>query len=185
MRGFILSGVIYNNLFTICAFLGTGIFVLKTFLPIDSGSEIGGDFTNLTDTDSSFSLFTIEGISAFIMCFGWMGWASKHFLNYGMKISLIIAIISGIVGMLFFSFLITRIKRLEYVPKGDINDLIDKTGKAYMNFAPKGTGKIQIEFNGRIEELDARNYTDSEIKSFEPIKVVKIENNEIFIEKDN
>ena len=180
-----MSGGIFNNLFLICAFLGTGVFVLKTFLPIDSGTEVGGDFTGMTDTDSSFSLFTIESISAFFMCMGWMGWLAKDHLNMGMKLSLIIAVISGVIGMLFFSFLITQIKKLEHDPKGNINDLTGKTGKAYMRFAPKGTGKIQIEFNGRIEEFDARNYTDSEINSFEPIKVVKVENNEIFVEKDN
>ena len=175
----------FNDLFLICAILGTGIFILKTFSPIDSGSEIGGDFTGITDTDSSFSLFTLEGFSAFFMCFGWMGWASKDYLHYSMKSSLIIALISGIVGMLFFSWLITRIKKLEDIPKFDINELINKTGKAYITFPPKGSGKISIEFNGRIEEFDARNFSDEEIKSFEPIKVVKIENNEIFVEKDN
>ena len=180
-----MSGGIFNNLFLICAFLGTGVFVLKTFLPIDSGTEIGGDFTGMTDTDSSFSLFTIESISAFFMCLGWMGWVAKDYLHMGMKVSSIIAIVSGIVGMLFFSFLITQIKKLEHDPKGNINDLIGKSGKAYMNFAPKGTAKIQIEFNGRMEEFDARNDSDVEIKSFEPIKAVKVENNEIFIEKDN
>jgi len=180
-----LSGGIFNNLFLICAFLGTGVFILKTFLPIDSGTEIGGDFTGMTDTDSSFSLFTVESISAFFMCMGWMGWLAKDHLNMGMKMSLIIAIVSGIIGMLFFSFLIAQIKKLEHDPKADINELFNKTGKAYMTFAPKGTGKIQIEFNGRIEEFDARNDSDEEIKSFEPIRVVKIEDNEIFIEKDN
>ena len=174
-----------NNLFLICAILGTGIFALKTFLPIDSGSEIGGDFTGMTDTDSSFSLFTIESISAFFMCFGWMGWAAKDFMHYGLKIALIIAVVSGVIGMLFFSWLITQVKKLEQTSKFDLNELINKTGKAYMTFPPKGQAKIQIEFNERIEEFDARNNTDEEIKSFEPVKVVKIENGEIFIEKDN
>ena len=174
-----------NNLFLICAILGTGIFFLKIFLPIDSDAEIGGDFTNITDTDTSFSLFTIESISAFFMCLGWMGWAAQSHLHYNFKISLIIAIISGIIGMLFFAWLITQVKKLEQVPKNDINELVNKSGKAYINFEPKGTGKISIEFAGRIQEFDARNNTDEEIKSFEPIKVVKIENNEIFIEKDN
>ena len=181
----ILSGGLLNNLFPICAFVGGGIFILKTFLPVDTGSEITGDFTSVTDTDTSFSLFSIEAISAFFMCFGVMGWASKNYIHYGLKLSLIIAVISGIIGMVFFSFLITKMTKLEYIPTSDINDLVNKTGKAYMNFLPKGVGKITIEFNGRLEEFDARNNSDTEIKSFEPVKVVRIENNEIFVEKDN
>jgi len=175
---------ILNNLFLICAFLGTGILVLKAILPIDSGSEIGGDFTDLTDTDSSFSLFTLESFCAFFMCFGWMGWAAKDYMHYPIKTSFIIALVSGVVGMLFFSWLITRIKKLEYIPQRDINELLNKTGKAYTTFNPNGTGKITIEFGGRIEELEARSNSDSEIKAFEPVKVVKVENNEIFVDKD-
>ena len=180
----ILGGETFNNLFLICAIIGTGVFVLKTFLPIDSGTEIGSDFTGITDTDASFSLFTIESISAFFMCFGWMGWAAKDYLHYDMKITLVIAVVSGVVGMLFFSWLITQIKKLEHTPKKDINELVGKSGKAYLTMPPKGTGKISIEFGGALEELNARNNTDEEIKSFEPIKVVKIENGEIFVEKD-
>ena len=174
-----------NNIFLIFAILGTGIFFLKTFLPIDSGTEVGGDFTGMTDTDASFSLFTIESVSAFFMCMGWMGWLAKDHMHYSLKISLIIAIVSGFIGMLFFCWLVAQARKLEHVSNSNINDLVNKTGKAYMTFAPKGTGKIQIEFNGRIEEFDARNNTDDEIKSFEPIKVVRVENNEIFIEKNN
>ena len=176
---------IFNNLFLFCAFLGTGVFALKTFLPIDSGSEISGDFTGMTDTDASFGLFTIETISAFFMCFGWMGWIAKDYLNYGMKLSLVIAVISGIIGMLFFSWLITQIKKFEHTPKQDINELLNKSGKSYTTFPPNGNGKISIEFCGRLEELDAKNNTNEEIKSFESIKVVKTENNIIYIEKDN
>ena len=180
-----MNGGVLNNLFLICAFLGTGIFALKTFMPIDSGSEIGGDFTGLTDTDASFSLFTIESVSAFFMCFGCMGWAAKDYLHLNLKIALIIAVVSGIIGMLFFSFLVTQIRKLEHCPKVDLNELVNKKGKAYLNFEPNGTGKITIELGGAERELDARNNSDQEIKSFDPVRVIKIENDEIYIEKDN
>ena len=66
-----------------------------------------------------------------------------------------------------------------------MEELVNKKGKACMNFSSRGTGKITIEFNGAERQLDARNNSDEEINSFEPVKVVKIENDEIFIEKDN
>lgn len=168
-----------------CAILGTIVFILKTSLPIDGGSEVSGDFSSVAESDASFSLFTIEGVAAFFMCGGWIGWTAFHVLHYELKISLITAVISGIIGMLFFTWLISRFKKLEYVPKADINELKDKTGKAYMQFAPNGTGKIQIEFSSKLSILEARNETDEEIKTFEPIRVTKIDGETIYIRKDN
>ena len=104
-------------------------------------------------------------------------------MHHSLKIACLIAIGSGLIGMFLFAWIILQFKKLEHTPKADLNELINKTGKAYINFAPNGFGKIQIEFNSKLETLDAKNISNEEIKSFEEIKVVKIENNEIYIEK--
>ena len=85
--------------------------------------------------------------------------------------------------MFFFDWLISQFKKLEQTPKVSYDELIGRVGKAYLNFPPKGNGKIQIEHNAKLDTLDAKNATDFEIKSFDSIKVVKVENNEIYIEK--
>ena len=166
-----------------CGIAGTVIFVLKTFLPVDFGTEVGGDFTSITDTDASFHLLSIESIAAFFMCAGWMGWIAINQMHYSLKIAGLIAVGSGLLGMFLFVWIFLQFKKLEHTPKANLEELVNKTGKAYMNFAPKGFGKIQIEFNSKLETLDAKNNTDEEIKSFEAVKVVKIENNEIYIQK--
>ncbi|MCD8024847.1 MAG: hypothetical protein LUE64_04865 [Candidatus Gastranaerophilales bacterium] len=168
-----------------CAILGTIVFILKTALPIDSGTEIHADFNSVVDSDSSFGLFTIESVAAFFMCGGWMGWFSFGHLHYELKITMLIALVSGACGMVFFAWLIAQFRKLEHNPKPSISELSGKTGKAYMRFAPKGTGKIQIEFNSKLEILEAQNDTDCTIEAFEPIKVVKIDNGNIYISKEN
>ena len=165
------------------AVVATVAFVLKVSIPIDSGAEISGDFTNISDTDTSFSLFTIEGILAFFMCFGWVGWIAKQFLNYPTRKVLILAVILGAAAMLFYGWMISKIKKLEHVPNATKEELINKAGKAYMHFPPKGQAKIEIEYNSKLEILDAINNSDIEIQSFEAIKVVKVENDNIYIEK--
>ncbi len=173
----------YTSIFFYCGIIGTVIFLLKTLLPVDSGSEISSDFTGMTDNDSSLSLFTIESISAFLMCTGWMGYVSI-IMHYSLKKSIIIAIICGIIGMLFFVWLISKFKKLEHIPVANLQELVGKTGKAYIKFAPYGVSKIQIEFNSKLEILDAKNNSDIEIESFQPIKVVKVENDIVYIEKE-
>jgi len=172
-----------QTVFLVFAIISTIIFVLKVALPFDSGSEISSDFTNIADTDTSFNFFTFEGICAFFMSTGWMSWFSKAFLHYSTKISLIIGIFCGIAALFFYGWLISKIKKLEYIPTADKKELIGKTAKAYMQFAPFGQAQIEIEFNSKLEILDAKNNTDVQIQSFEMVKVVKVEDDIIYIEK--
>lgn len=167
-----------------CAIIGTIIFILRTALPIYSGGGTGGDFSSLPDSDSSFSLFTLESISAFFMCGGWIGWFSFSQLGYDMKASMVLSVFGGVCGMAFFAWLISNFKKLEHLPSFDIKELENKRGRAYMNFSPKGASKIEIEFNYKISVIDAKNDTDQEIKAFEPIKVTRVENGEIYISKE-
>ena len=54
--------------------------------------------------------------------------------------------------------------------KKDKNTALNKTGKAYMNFEPKGKGQIEIEINGQMTVTDAINNSETEIKAFDLIK---------------
>ncbi len=168
-----------------CGIFGTIVFIIKTVMPIDFGTEVTGDFLNLADTDSSFNFFSIESIAAFFMCSGWIGWLCLKHLHYSTKLSALIAIACGLAGMFLFAWTIFQLKKLEHIPNADPKELINKTGKAYMNFAPRGGAKIQIEFQSKLATLDAINDSDEEIKSFEKIKVVKIENNQIYIVRED
>ncbi len=180
-----LNSVNLTTVYWYMAVIGTIVFILKTAFPIDSGTEVDTNFTSVSDTDSSFNLFTIEGISAFFMSGGWMGWFSFSKLHYEMKLSLSLSVISGILGMALFSFLISRFKKLEHIPEASLNELVNKCGRAYMKFAPKSSSKIEIEYNSKLSILDAINLEDEVINAFEPIKVIKVENGCVYIKKDN
>ena len=166
------------------AIIGTIVFLVKTIFPVDTGAEVSTDFTSMADSDASFSIFTIEGISAFFMGFGFMGWYSFSQMHHELRTSLILAVITGIFSMLLFVWFISLARKLEHKAPYDVTTLLDKRGKAYVHFSPKGTGRIQIEFNSKLETLDAQNNGEAEIEAFAPIKVVKVENDIIYIEKE-
>jgi membrane-bound ClpP family serine protease len=175
-----------ENFSNICFYMGLValvVLLLKTFLPFDADTEVTGDFNTLTDTDSSFNLFSIDSILSFFMCFGWMGWWMHNYNHASFKLCMLVATISGLLGMFLFAFLFAQIKKLEFVPKNDLKELIDKTGKSYTKFTPKGNGQIQIEFNSKLATLDATSLDEAEINSFELIKVVKVENDIVYIQK--
>ena len=173
------------NIYWYAALIGTIVFILKTALPTDTGTEVNTDFTSMSDSDASFSLFTVESISAFFMCGGWTGWVAFSQLHYELKVAIIASIIVGFLGMFIFVWLISMAKKLEHIPTYDLTTLNGKSGKAYVHFEPQGTGKIQIEFNSKLDTLDAVSVSNEVIDAFTPIKVVKVENDKVYIDKDN
>ena len=166
-----------------CGIIGTIVFLLKTFLPIDTGAAVTADFNVMSESDASFNFLSIESIAAFFMCSGWMGWYALNFMHTSVKMAALIAIGLGAVGMAVFVWLIAQFRKLEHIPKANPQELVGRVGKAYMTFAPKGSAKIQIEYHSELATLDAINASDEEIKAFENIKVVKVENNQIYIVK--
>lgn len=179
----VLDSSVMQSVYWYSAIIGTVVFLLKVAIPTDAGTEISGDFISIADTDASFHLLTIEGISAFFMTFGWIGLVAFSHMHLELKISMIIALAAGVLGLLFFAWLLSLTKKLEHKVPYDLTTLVDKQGKAYVHFEPKGQGKIQIEFNEKLATLDAVNNSDETIDTFNQIKVVKVENNVIYIEK--
>lgn len=150
--------------------------VVFSLFGMDSGD---GDLVG-TDVDTGFSFISLQSILAFLMGFGWMGYAALEW-KFSALISIIFAIIGGLILMGISVWLVFLMRKLNSTPKYDLNSLIEKTGTSYTRFDAKGTGKIQIEFNGKLETFDAWNDTEEPIESFKNIKVLKIVDNKIFV----
>lgn len=178
-----LDPVTMQSVFWYSAIIGTIVFLLKIVLPTVGGTEITGDFTSIADTDASFHLLTIESIAAFFMSFGWIGWVGFTQMHIELKVAMLIAVIFGLLGFFLFAWLLSLVKKMEQTVEYDLTTLVDKVGKAYLHFEPKGSGKIQIEFNDKLETMSAMNNSDIEIEAFSQVKVVKVENNVIYVEK--
>lgn len=168
------------------ALFTTILFAIKTAMFIvlgTDGSEVIGDFNTEFDSDPSFSFVSLQSILAFLMGFGWSGYAAIKQFELSLFVSLVVALIVGTIFMLVTAWLMFCIMKLEKNVKKDKTTALDKTGKAYTNFAPNGNGQIEIEVSGQITIAQAINNTQDEIKSFETVKVVKVENEILYIEK--
>ncbi|MBR1460406.1 NfeD family protein [bacterium] len=175
-----MSQVFYN-----IALFSTICFVIKLILFVTFGgdTEVNADFNSEVDTDASFNFISVQSLLAFLMGFGWMGYAAAT--QY--KLSQLYCILSALgVGLLFMfgsAYLMFLAKKLEKNVKKDKATAIGTTGKAYTNFAPQGSGKVEIDISGQLTIADARNITDEEIHSFEVIKVTGIKDNILEVEK--
>lgn len=167
------------------AIFSTLVFAIKLilFTILGGDTEVIADFNTEIDTDCSFNFISIQSVLAFLMAFGWMGYAGLTQFEFAQLLNFGVAFGVGLIFMLVTALLMFGIKKLEKNVKKDYTKALNKTGKAYTNFAPNGIGQIEIEFNEQLSVIEAINNTTEEIKSFEQIKVVKVEDDKLYIEK--
>jgi membrane protein implicated in regulation of membrane protease activity len=161
------------------------LFTIKLFLFVifGGGSEVITDFNMEIDTDCSFNFLSVQSVLAFFMGFGWMGYAGIRQFGFSQLTTLISSIIVGLVFLFVSAGLMFAVKHLEKKVVKDKTTALNKIGQAYINFAPKSKGQIEIEINGQLSVVDAMNNSDEEIKAFEEVEVVKIENDMLYVEK--
>jgi len=167
------------------AIFSTIIFAIKLviFTIVGGDTEVNADFNTETDTDTSFGFISLQTILAFFMGFGWMGYAMLKQFGQGQILSLLSAVGVGLVFMIGTAFLMFSVRKLEKNVKKDKSTALNKVGKAYTYFEPNGTGQIEIEINGQLSVVNAVNSTNEVINSFDQIRVNKVENEILYIEK--
>jgi hypothetical protein len=148
---------------------------------IDSG-DADVDFS--TDTDSldnagSMHLLSIRNIFYFLLGFGWAGvslWSS-------IPNAVVLCVVAVLVGCLFvaiFLFLFCQMMKLQSNGAFNINDATGKVCDVYLRIPGqnKGMGKVQISFNGSVQELDARTAGEP-IPSGAKVRVVRVIDNKV------
>ncbi len=168
------------------AIFATVLFVLKLFIfsVFGGDSEVHSDFTSETDADISFNFLSIQSILAFLMGFGWMGYTCIHQLGIETHLkTFLISFCIGVIFMFLNAFLMFLVRKLEKNVKADKNTALNRMGKAYTSFAPNSMGQVEIEISGKLTVENAMNATDDQINSFDPVRVIKVVDGLLYIEK--
>lgn len=143
---------------------------------IDSG-DADVDFS--TDTDSldnagSMHLLSIRNAFYFLLGFGWAGVSLWNTIPS----PVLLCFVSVLVGVLFvaiFIFLFRQMMKLQSNGAFDINDAVGKVCDVYLRIPGEnqGLGKVQISFNGSVQELDART-SGEPIPSGAKVRVLRV-----------
>lgn len=168
------------------AIFSTVAFIVKFIIfsmTVGDGSEVSSDFDSVSDTDTSFNFFSIQSILAFLMGFGWIGLAAVTQWGFTISNTFIVSTVVGFVFMFFSAYLMLKVKCLNQVVTPEYEKCVNKIGKAYNTIHPKSEGQIEIEINGKLSVINAINFTEEEIKAFEAIKIIKYENEKLYVEK--
>ena len=154
------------------------------------GDGDGVDFDVDSDADASFdvdgglAMFTIKGMIAFFAVGGWIGFA----LGDGMIAPvwvIIISLVAGTAALFGVGFLMKSITKLQQSGTMDINNATGKTAEVYLTIPAKCTacGKITVEVQGTLTELDAMTESEEPIKTGAKVKVVKTDGSTCYVEK--
>ena len=114
-----------------------------------------GDIDDLAGLDS-LHIFTVRGIIAFFVIFGWVGVVMES-ANIPLVVTLIVASICGFATMLLIAYLFKLVLRLRSDGTADNRNALGSAGKVYLTIPParSGEGKINLMLQGAYVERNA------------------------------
>ena len=157
---------------TVMSFAGTG--------DVDTG-DADVDFD--ADTDASadsmdhagtMHLLSIRNVFYFLLGFGWTGISLWNTIAD----RIVLSIVAALVGCLFvalFLFLFRQMMKLQSNGAFNIEDSVGRVCDVYLRIPAnnEGLGKVQISFNGSVQELDART-AGEQIASGAKVRVLRV-----------
>jgi membrane protein implicated in regulation of membrane protease activity len=189
------TGTAFSGLelfFIICAVIGGGLFIVRFLIQLFGGSDNTSD-TDLAvghadmdhiDADVSFKLLTLQGLTAFFMMFGLVGFAMLHESHTNGGIALAGALLAGLgtvwlIGKIFYSA-----KKLQSSGTLDNSAAVGEHGTVYLTIRAGGAGKVNVTMHGRPREFEAVAKDGAEIKTGERIRVLEVNNSVLVVEKE-
>lgn len=180
MEAFYSSLSPVQKVFLFCALVGGIIFVIRMILMVvglgDHDAHDGGldHADGHGDSDVSFKLFSLHGLTCFFMMFGLVGLG----LSRQFWVPDIIAAAVGTIAGLFTFWIIARLfssmTKLQSDGTLKLSNAIGQQGKVYLTIPAEGTGQVQVSFQGRLMIYDAISADKEEIKTGDQIVVIDI-----------
>ncbi|OGW41818.1 MAG: hypothetical protein A2010_06480 [Nitrospirae bacterium GWD2_57_9] len=176
--------------FLVCAVTGGGLFVVRFIMQLlgggdldDADIDVGHADVNHIDADVSFKLLTLQGLTAFFMMFGLVGFALLRENRTGNGVALIGAVAAGLASVWIIGKIFSAVKRLQSSGTMDNAAAVGAQGTVYLTIRSGGTGKVQITMKGRLREFDAVSGKGDELRTGERIRVAAVNGSTVVVEK--
>lgn len=173
--------------FKVCAVFGGALFVVRLVLqfftgmdgsdadaPVDGGADISG-------TDASFRLLSMQGITAFFMIFGLAGLALLQ-SGVGPMPAVIGAVVGGSIAVWVVAKIFTGMKKLQS-GGGTLNlqNAVGREGTVYLTIPANGAGKVSVVVQNRLGEFEATSESGEELKTGTSIRVVGVTGDKVLV----
>ncbi len=138
-------------------------------------SEIGDGLDDVSDLSdlADLKIFTVRGLIAFFVVFGWVGYVMSVG-GVSLWLTLIVSAICGFAMMTALAFLMRFVMRLRSDGNLDNKNAVGVSGRVYLTIPPerRGEGKVNILLQGSYIERDAVTDEKEPIKTGSEIVVV-------------
>lgn len=176
--------------FLVSAAVGGGVFVLRLVLQLIVGVDDAD--TDLTaghgdvahaDADLSFKLLSLQGLTAFFMMFGLVGFAMLRGSGVSEGPALVAAVAAGLAAVWVIGKIFASVRRLQSSGTIDTARAVGGGGTVYLSIPAGGTGKVQVVVQGRLREFDAVSASGEGIPTGGPVRVVEVRGSVLVVER--
>lgn len=173
----------------VCAIIGSvvvGIFALLTIFGagVDVGMNADATVFQADDGGVGFQFFTIKGAIAFVTVFGWTG-VSCLDSGYSSQTTFLFSFIAGLAMMFLTALLFQWFYKFTESGNLNIKKSLGKVGTVYIPISKNRSdyGKIQINFQGGLHEIEAVTDESEDLQTGALVKVVEIVSEELILVK--
>lgn len=179
----------FSKVYWSIALVGSVIFAVVMIMAFTGGDaddigDIDSDFDG--DIGAGFQFISFKNLVGFFTIFGWSGIACID-AGLGTLPTLIISFISGLIMMLIMATLFYFIYKLSDSGTLNYKNAIGTIGEVYLTIGSDRSkiGKVTVNVQGTLRELDALTDSLHELKTGTVIRVVDVTTNGILIVSQN
>ncbi len=170
--------LLLEQIFWACALPATLVLLIllvTTFIGGDIDDFDGVDAEIDSDVGAGFQFFTFKNLVAFFTIFGWVGVGCVQ-NGLSPAISLTFSVLAGLLMMVVMASLFYFISKMTEDGTMRYANAVGRMGEVYMRIPANGEGfgKVQINVQGAVRELDAINADLEELPTGTLIKVLEI-----------
>jgi hypothetical protein len=174
-----------SKLYWLVALIGSLVFIVVLLMAFLGGDadEIGDMDTDMnTDVGTGFQFISFKNLVGFFTIFGWSGIACID-AGLGTIPTVFISVLSGLAMMLIMATLFYFVYKLSDSGTLNYDNAIDAIGEVYLTIGANRSkmGKVSVNIQGSVRELDALTDSYTELKSGSIIKVIDVTQNGILI----
>ena len=134
--------------------VSNGLFILYIAVQFHAGHD--GDLHAADDPDAGFAILSLRSLLAFGMFTGYTGVVTLR-MGAGWPAALLAGMAGGVLAAWLAWRLLRAVLRLQSSGTLDLQNTIGQTGEVHLHIPAhmKGAGKVMIEVQGALREMDA------------------------------
>jgi membrane protein implicated in regulation of membrane protease activity len=184
-----LSGL--EKVFAVCAVIGGTLFIIRLILQfaglqghdvgggadvsaMDAAHGAGGTDVHSGDSDMSFKLLSLQGITAFLLMFGLVGLAMSKQTQTGAFASIAVAAAAAVVTVWLMARFFSAMGRLQSSGNINLDRAIGVEGTVYLNIPAEGTGQVELVVQNSMKICDASSANKTPLKTGDKVKIKSV-----------